>query len=170
MGHSTVEYVVDVACAAEVPRTVLFHHDPFHDDDRIDALVELANTRAAGRTQVVAAAEGDVLEVSAASPRRAPHTTPTAWASPALEDLTVSIVIVSGDQALRTAVTEAAGAEHLPVIDRDTVASAGEGGRVVVVADIDDDAGALARLRSVIAPSAWTHLGIVAVTRTPTAA
>jgi phosphoribosyl 1,2-cyclic phosphodiesterase len=168
-GHSSVEYVVDVACAAGVHRTVLFHHDPFHDDDRIDALVALANTRAAGRTQVVAAAEGDVLEVSSASPRRASHTTPTAWASPALEDLTVSIVIVSGDQALRTAVTEAAGAEHLPVVDRDAVASADEGGRVVVVADIDDDGGALERLRSVIAPSAWAHLGIVAVTRTPTA-
>ena len=86
-GHSTVEYVVDVACAAGVHRTVLFHHDPVHDDDRIDALVELANTRAAGRTQVVAAAEGDVVEASSASPRRAPHTTPAAWASPALEDL-----------------------------------------------------------------------------------
>ena len=82
----------------------------------------------------------------------------------------MSIVIISGDQALRTAVTEAAGAEHLPVVDRDAVASADEGGRVVVVADIDDDAGALERLRSAIAPSAWTRLGIVAVTRAPTAA
>jgi phosphoribosyl 1,2-cyclic phosphodiesterase len=167
-GHSTVEYVVDVACAADVHRTVLFHHDPFHDDDRIDALVELANTRAMGRTLVVAAAEGDGLEASSASPRRVPHTTPTAWASPALEDLNVSVVVLSGDQALRTAVAEAARAEHLPIVDGDA-ASAEEGGRIVVVADIDDDAGALDRLRSAMAPSAWTHLGIVAVTRAPRA-
>ena len=122
-GHSTVEYVVDVACAAGVHRTVLFHHDPVHDDDRIDALVELANTRAAGRTQVAAAAEGDVVEASSASPRRAPHTTPAAWASPALEDLNVSIVIISGDQALRAAVEEAARAEQLRLVDRDAAAS-----------------------------------------------
>ena len=158
-GHSTVEYVVDVACAAGVHRTVLFHHDPVHDDNRIDALVELANTRAAGRTQVAAAAEGDVVEASSASPRRAPHTTPAAWASPALEDLNVSIVIISGDQALRAAVEEAAGAEQLRLVDRDAAASGDEGGRVVVVADIDDDAHALDHLRSAMAPSAWTRVG-----------
>ncbi len=48
-GHSPMEYVVDVACAAGVNRTVLFHHDPSHDDATIDALVERANTRANGQ-------------------------------------------------------------------------------------------------------------------------
>jgi ribonuclease BN (tRNA processing enzyme) len=166
-GHSSVEYVVDVACAAGVHRTVLYHHDPAHDDDRIDALVELANSRAAGRTQVAAAAEGDVVEASSASPRLGPHTRPAAWASPALEDLNVSILIISGDQALRAAVEEAARAEQLGLIDREAAASVDEGGRVVVVADIDDDAHALERLRSAMAPSAWSRVGIVAVTRAP---
>ena len=168
-GHSTVEYVVDVACAAGVHRTVLFHHDPVHDDDRIDALVELANTRAAGRTQVAAAAEGDVVEASSASPRRAPHTTPAAWASPALEDLNVSIVIISGDQALRAAVEEAARAEQLRRRRPGRRRQRDEGGRVVVVADIDDDGHALDHLRSAMAPSAWRRVGIVAVTRAPSA-
>ena len=36
-GHSTVEYCTDVALAAGVRHLVLFHHDPDHDDDRIDA-------------------------------------------------------------------------------------------------------------------------------------
>ena len=39
----------------------------------------------------------------------------------------------------------------------------------MVVADIDDDAHALDRLRSAMAPSAWTRVGIVAVTRAPSA-
>jgi GAF domain-containing protein len=170
-GHSTVEYVVDVACAAGVDRTVLFHHDPSHDDATIDALVEHANTRANGRTKVVAAAEGDVLDVSSATPRRSAHTARSASATPALEDLTVSIVVMTGDPELRGVVVEAARDEQLTVVDAPTAAAAvDDGGRVVVVADVDDDASGLDRLRSAITPSAWARLWIVAVTRAPSAA
>ncbi|MEP7201294.1 MAG: MBL fold metallo-hydrolase [Ilumatobacteraceae bacterium] len=170
-GHSTVEYVVDVACAAGVKQTVLYHHDPSHDDDTIDRLVEQANAQAKGRTQVVAAAEGNVLEVASTSPPTSPNKPPSAAASPALDDLSASIVIISGDQALREAVEAAAHAEHWPVVDaNDTAAAAENAARVVVVADTDDAAGRLDRLQSAIAPSAWTHLGILAVTRAPSSA
>ena len=170
-GHSSMEYVVDVACAAGVHRTVLFHHDPSHDDTAIDALVERANTRATGRTQVVAAAEGDVVDVSPASPPRSPHAASSAAATPALEELTVSIVIISGDQALRRVVEDAARAEQLPVVEAShAAASVDDGGRVVVVADIDQDAGGLDRLRSAITPSIWARVWIVGVTRALSAA
>jgi phosphoribosyl 1,2-cyclic phosphodiesterase len=164
-GHSTVEYVVDVACAAGVHRTVLFHHDPYHDDDTIDALVERANARAAGRTQVVAAAEGDVVEESSAASPRSSHPARSASVTPALEDLTVSIVIITGDQALRRVVEDAARAEQLPVVETsDAAATVDGGGRLIVVADVDDDAEGLDRLRLAVSPSAWARLWIVAVT------
>lgn len=64
-GHSTVGYAVAVARRARVGTLVLFHHDPDHDDDRLDRL--LAEARAAagsesGGPDVVAAYEGMVLE------------------------------------------------------------------------------------------------------------
>src|SRR5260370_29846777 len=46
-GHSPVEYVVGVALAAGVRRLVLFHHDPAHDDDTLDAIQEQARSRGA---------------------------------------------------------------------------------------------------------------------------
>ena len=139
-GHSPVEYVVDVACAAGVRQTVLFHHDPDHDDETIDRLVERANAQAAGKTNVVAAAEGLVHEVSSASPRRSSSVTRTAKTLPKRDELAVSILIVSDDQELRAAVETAAKSEHLPVVDApQAAATAAEGGRVVVIADVDDD-------------------------------
>lgn len=170
-GHSTVEYVVDVACAAGVHRTVLFHHDPSHDDATIDALVEQANARADGKTKIVAAAEGETLGVSSAAAQRSRHTARSASVTPALEDLTVSIVILTGDQELRRVVEEAARAEQLQVVDTArATATADDGGRVVVVVDVDEDADGLDRLRAVITPSAWARLWIVAVTRALSAA
>lgn len=61
LGHASVEYDVELAVAAGVRTLVLFHHDPWRTDDEVDALLELARERAAGRVEVVAAREG--LEV-----------------------------------------------------------------------------------------------------------
>ncbi|MEZ5374303.1 MAG: MBL fold metallo-hydrolase [Microthrixaceae bacterium] len=41
-GHCTVEYAVQVAAQAGARRLALFHHDPSHDDDTIDALADAA--------------------------------------------------------------------------------------------------------------------------------
>ena len=64
-GHSTIAYAVHVAAEAHAKQLVLFHHDPTHDDDDLDAL--LAEARAekeASRLQgVVAAHEGATIEV-----------------------------------------------------------------------------------------------------------
>lgn len=41
-GHSSVGHVVAFARKAEVERLVLFHHDPYHTDDELEALVDEA--------------------------------------------------------------------------------------------------------------------------------
>ncbi len=69
-GHSTVEYVVDLAIAAGVKRLELFHHDPGRDDDAMQALVLAARLRvvnAQAAVQVFAAREGAVVELAAAT-------------------------------------------------------------------------------------------------------
>jgi CheY-like chemotaxis protein len=66
-GHSPIEYAVDVALAAGVKRLALFHHDPTHDDDMLDRLVEVCRGRVAanhGALEVFAAAEGLVIELA----------------------------------------------------------------------------------------------------------
>ena len=58
-GHSTVDYAVEVARRAGVRTLALFHHDPLHDDDTVDALLEGARVLAGpDGPAVVAAAEG----------------------------------------------------------------------------------------------------------------
>jgi CheY-like chemotaxis protein/phosphoribosyl 1,2-cyclic phosphodiesterase len=66
-GHSPVEYAVDVALAAGAKRLALFHHDPTHDDDTLDRVVEVCRRRVAachGALEVFAAAEGLLIELS----------------------------------------------------------------------------------------------------------
>jgi phosphoribosyl 1,2-cyclic phosphodiesterase len=57
-GHSTWQEALRVAEAAGVRRTVLFHHDPNHDDDFLDRIAAAADARRPG---TVAAMEGLVL-------------------------------------------------------------------------------------------------------------
>jgi phosphoribosyl 1,2-cyclic phosphodiesterase len=166
-GHSPVEYVVDACSAAGVARTVLFHHDPSHDDDAIDALVEEANQRADGRTDVSAAAEGEELEASSATRREASPAGRVAMVRPAVEEVTASILVVTQDDALRAAVVEAARAEGLPLLDGPDAGAAGvEDGRVVVVADLDQGPDALEEARSGLPADKQARVGVLAVTRT----
>jgi CheY-like chemotaxis protein len=58
-GHSTSEYVLEVAMAANVKQVVLSHHDPGHDDDFLDALEE--------RCQEWARARGSNLHATVAA-------------------------------------------------------------------------------------------------------
>ncbi|HLI26665.1 MAG TPA: cyclic nucleotide-binding domain-containing protein [Chloroflexota bacterium] len=60
-GHSTVEYVTEMALRAEVRQLVLFHHDPAHDDRLIASITRAASRRVAAQgssMEVIAAAEG----------------------------------------------------------------------------------------------------------------
>ncbi len=67
-GHCTVDYALLVAKESGARRLALFHHDPAHDDDDIDRLLEQARRRAAstGLDEVVAAAEGLVIQLDGA--------------------------------------------------------------------------------------------------------
>ena len=65
-GHSPIDYVTDVAGAAEVARLALFHHDPTHDDTTLGRLEEHARSRAASRgsfVDIFAASEGMEFEL-----------------------------------------------------------------------------------------------------------
>jgi phosphoribosyl 1,2-cyclic phosphodiesterase len=64
-GHSSIDYVTDVAVEAGARRVALFHHEPTHADDQIDSMVERARKRArdvGSQIGLFAAAEG--LEIT----------------------------------------------------------------------------------------------------------
>jgi phosphoribosyl 1,2-cyclic phosphodiesterase len=65
-GHSSTDYVTDIAVEAGARRVALFHHEPTHADDDIDRMVEDARqrARAAGSdVELFAAAEGNQIEL-----------------------------------------------------------------------------------------------------------
>jgi phosphoribosyl 1,2-cyclic phosphodiesterase len=60
-GHGSADYVTDVAIMAGVRRLALYHHDPLHDDDTVDRIVDYCRARVAeagASLEVFAAAEG----------------------------------------------------------------------------------------------------------------
>jgi len=59
-GHCSVDYAVHVAKEAGVKRLALFHHDPSHSDETVDAMLAGARLAVAGSSveEVVAAYEG----------------------------------------------------------------------------------------------------------------
>jgi phosphoribosyl 1,2-cyclic phosphodiesterase len=65
-GHSPVEYTVDIAMKAGVKKLVLFHHDPLHNDDMIDHMLNLARNHAQNNgssMEILAASEGLTIEI-----------------------------------------------------------------------------------------------------------
>lgn len=64
-GHSTVEYVVDMAIAAGVKQLALYHHDPLRNDAAVEQILSACRERAdawGSPIEIIAAAEGAVLE------------------------------------------------------------------------------------------------------------
>lgn len=63
-GHGSADYVTDVAIMAGARRLALYHHDPLHDDDTVDQIVDYCRARVAeagASLEVFAAAEGQEL-------------------------------------------------------------------------------------------------------------
>src|SRR5207244_13313427 len=54
-GHSSLSSVVLLALDANVKRVLLFHHDPIHDDDMIDRMLEQARelVKRSGKAMVI---------------------------------------------------------------------------------------------------------------------
>ena len=64
-GHSPYDYTVKIALEGNVKTLVLFHHDPVHNDDFLDGMVEAAKKiswQAGSNMKILAAREG--LELS----------------------------------------------------------------------------------------------------------
>ena len=91
-GHTTIEWSVEYALAARAKCLVLFHHEPLRDDDGMDRVLAMARERAGSALDVVAAIEGQVIELperpaEAAAPagarpaRRGAETGPVRWAA-----------------------------------------------------------------------------------------
>lgn len=67
-GHSSLSSAVSLAVEAGVQTLVLFHHDPHHDDENVDAMLESARELVAksGRPlEIVAAQEGSEILLEA---------------------------------------------------------------------------------------------------------
>lgn len=63
-GHGCVDEVIDLAATAKVGRFYLFHHDPTHDDARVDQILERARqigARVNPQMHIEAAREGDTF-------------------------------------------------------------------------------------------------------------
>jgi phosphoribosyl 1,2-cyclic phosphodiesterase len=65
-GHSTDEYAVRVAVESGARRLCLFHHDPAHSDEQIDAMLDNARRLGSkhGLGDVCAAAEGHAFDLA----------------------------------------------------------------------------------------------------------
>ena len=72
-GHSSLSSAVLLALDANVKRVLLFHHDPSHDDDMIDRMVEQARelVRKSGKAMVIEGArEGAEILLELPEPRQ----------------------------------------------------------------------------------------------------
>ena len=61
-GHSAIEHAVAFADMTDATRLVLFHHDPTHDDEMVDAMTALAVAARRGG-EALGAREGTIIEV-----------------------------------------------------------------------------------------------------------
>jgi phosphoribosyl 1,2-cyclic phosphodiesterase/DNA-binding response OmpR family regulator len=117
-GHSTIEYVIDMAVAANVRQVTLYHHDPGRTDEDVDQLVDVARTRAddAGSALLVTgAAEGGAYELRAleAKEKFVPYL-PSSLVKPtaSVDDELVLITGVGADEL--AVLAEAAEADGIP--------------------------------------------------------
>lgn len=118
-GHSTMEYVVDLARAGAVRRLAMFHHDPLRHDAALDELVDRARVRvreAGDRMEVFGAAEGNLVEVPGRErrARAALVSAPMSSAAPALPR-GLALVVAAADPELVKLVGDAAGADEIGV-------------------------------------------------------
>ena len=120
-GHSTLEYVVDLVSTTGARRCCLFHHDPEHDDGTMDRLLDLVRQRPSAtgaRLEVLAAAEGQVIELDpparAAEPMQRLDTLGAAQAVPAWPD--DSVLVAVEDSATASPLVDAVRADGLRIV------------------------------------------------------
>ncbi len=62
-GHCTIDYARWLATECGARALVMFHHDPLHDDEQVDALVAAVRDAAPDGLEVIGASEGLTLRV-----------------------------------------------------------------------------------------------------------
>ena len=151
-GHSTVEYVIDVAQRADVARVALYHHDPKRTDDQVDALVEVARAHAA-RTgydgEIFAAAEGATVTLVGDAERNAQlaarrRSAPLATVSQ--QAPSKSVVVFAPTESVAHVLSDAARSEGLDVVFAEDLGEAFAAVRrhspgIVLAEAVDDDGG-----------------------------
>jgi hypothetical protein len=126
-GHSTLEYVVDMAIAAGVRQLALFHHDPARDDDAVDAMVLAGRQRvrdAGASVTLFGAAEGLVLDLDAPAVQVAPV---RGDVQPSIDTRSLvdkQVLIACTDGALADDIRESVRSEGLSPVVVDNVADA----------------------------------------------
>jgi len=166
-GHSTVEYVIDIARRAQVGQVALYHHDPLRTDDRVDELVQIAREYATATGYsgaVFAAAEGMTVDLrhagrtSTTSGRESP-----AIRQPELPRRAGAVAIFALTPEVATVLNDAAVAEEFDVTLRHDLQAAfdiirSEHPSVIVVEAVEnagaDDGGfdLVAAIRALPAP------------------
>ncbi|MFT4115118.1 MBL fold metallo-hydrolase [Bradyrhizobium sp.] len=161
-GHSTGEFVVNLAKRADVKHVVLAHHDPLRNDDAVERIVEKLRADLSldgSPLQVSAAAEGKLITLERSGPEPEHATGREFSALTPLEAALVqrSILISVTDPKIAAALTGAAQAEGL----RTNFCASAEAARAIIARDppslaiIDRDAarpdsqGVCAAIRSV---------------------
>lgn len=139
-GHSTIEYAVDVAMAANVKTLALYHHDPSRADDAVDRLISVARKRASeagSKLNVVGAAEGNVIELR--GDENAARTTaflPSSLVKPPTsvsEELVLIAGVTPSDRALLSAAAEADGIPSVSEVLTEQLKAAVQGGHPSII-------------------------------------
>jgi PleD family two-component response regulator len=108
-GHSTFEYAVELAAAADVRQLALTHHDPTHDDEQLSKIEERARGLARSRNfslHVFCAAEGAEIKVVPPGSDRL-RTVDVSGTS--IQEEICSVLVVDDDPNLRLLVKAALG-------------------------------------------------------------
>jgi phosphoribosyl 1,2-cyclic phosphodiesterase/DNA-binding response OmpR family regulator len=134
-GHSTIEYAVDVAIAANVRELALYHHDPTRNDEAVDQLVKTARARVASAGAdliVTGAAEGSVIELRGAANTDKPTPfVPSSLVKPA-SSVAEELVLIAGlpavDRSLLSAAAKADGIPSVSEVSIEALKTALDGG------------------------------------------
>jgi len=172
-GHSTMEYAVDVAMAANVKELALYHHDPTRGDEAVDALLAAARARvsaAGGELSVIGAAEGAAIELRGAANvnRPAPFVpsslvTPTSCVS---EELVLIAGVTPHDLEILTAAAKADGIPSVSELPPEQLQAALQAGHpsLVIVGDAAGDPVALCTALRALPGNAAQDTPIIVVT------
>ncbi len=139
-GHSTIEYAVDVAIAANVKTLALYHHDPSRGDDAVDQLLGAARARvsaANAELEVIGAAEGAAVVLrGAANANKASPFLPSSLVEPATsvsDELVLIAGVPANDRAILMAAARADGVPSVSEVLIEQLKEAVQGGRPSLV-------------------------------------